>query len=123
MWKLEKSLSRLSIRLPVLDGAQEHLRQEQAHRVLVEVVPDAVQGVFRREVAGAPEGRFRIRDDVHFQDVQGQEQGHPRFLADADEEPAPSVRFRKRMHDDRVLAEFRMSQDDRLDVFRHRLFR
>ena len=111
------------LRLPVLDGAQEHLRQEQAHRVLVQVVPDAVQGVFRRQVPGAPEGGFRIRDDVHLQDVQGQEQGHPRFLAHADEEPAPAVRFRKRMHDDRILAELRVAQDDRLDVLRHRLFR
>ena len=109
--------------LPVLHGPEQHLRQEQAHRILVQIVPDAVQGILRGQVPGRPERRFRIRGHVHLQDVHRQQQRHARLLPDMGQETPPPIFFRQRMHDHGALAELRVSQDDGLDVFRHRLFR
>ena len=67
--------------------------------------------------------RDRKYSKSHLQDVHRQQQRHPRFLPHMDEETPAPILLRERMDHHRVLPELRVSQDDGLDAFRHRLFR
>ena len=109
--------------LPVLHRPEQHFRQEQAHRILIQIVPDSVQRILRRQVPGRPERRFRVRRYVHLQDVHRQQQRHPRLLPHMHQETPPPILLRQRMHHHGILPELRVPQYDSFNVLRHRLFK
>ena len=99
---------------PFPERPEEHFAHEEGHRVFMEVAADAVQRMEGGEVPDGPERGFRILGHIAFQQVEGEEEGHGRLLADPHEETPPAMDPREGVEDQLVFPELRGVQDDKL---------
>ena len=75
---LEKSL--LGDSVP--DYTVEDFAEEHCHRVLEDIVPYPQKGVLRDNIAGREQVGSVAFQDIGFEDIEREEEGHCRFLAD-----------------------------------------